>query len=91
MKRFYEKKLDTWLNKKNRKPLVIRGARQVGKSTLVRNFVHSKGWQLCEINLEKHIALDSVFASFNIKLILKELEALLGYSINGQKQILFLD
>jgi predicted AAA+ superfamily ATPase len=34
--RFAETNLDIWLNKSNRKPLVLRGARQVGKSTLVR-------------------------------------------------------
>ena len=30
--------LQEWLNNKNRKPLIIRGARQVGKSTLVELF-----------------------------------------------------
>jgi predicted AAA+ superfamily ATPase len=30
--------LDKWLSKNNRKPLVVRGARQVGKSTLVELF-----------------------------------------------------
>lgn len=30
--------LSSWFNKKRRKPLVIRGARQVGKSTLVEMF-----------------------------------------------------
>ncbi|MCK5132176.1 MAG: hypothetical protein KAR40_08520 [Candidatus Sabulitectum sp.] len=36
MKRFAEKNLFRWLEASSRKPLVIRGARQVGKSTLVR-------------------------------------------------------
>jgi predicted AAA+ superfamily ATPase len=30
--------LDKWLNKSNRKPLVIRGARQVGKTTVIGQF-----------------------------------------------------
>ncbi|MDZ7696054.1 MAG: AAA family ATPase [Deltaproteobacteria bacterium] len=34
--------------------MVIRGARQVGKSTLVRQFTEKKKLKLHEINLEKH-------------------------------------
>ncbi|PJA08703.1 MAG: ATPase, partial [Flavobacteriales bacterium CG_4_10_14_0_2_um_filter_32_8] len=30
--------LDKWANKKNRKPLVLRGARQVGKTTVINQF-----------------------------------------------------
>ncbi len=43
--------LKAWYRKKRRKPLVIRGARQVGKSTLVRRFARSNGLKLNEINL----------------------------------------
>jgi predicted AAA+ superfamily ATPase len=44
--------LNNWKINKNRKPLIIRGARQVGKSTLVRQF--SKEFdQYIELNLEK--------------------------------------
>ncbi|MCI5221578.1 MAG: AAA family ATPase, partial [Candidatus Electrothrix sp. AR4] len=44
--------LTTWQNKKTRKPLVIRGARQVGKSCLVRLFAEQTSLDLMEINLE---------------------------------------
>ncbi len=41
-----------WKGKPNRKPLIIRGARQVGKSTLIRDF--SKEYDhFIELNLEK--------------------------------------
>ena len=36
MKRVAEQYLKKWINYEKRKPLVIRGARQVGKTTLVR-------------------------------------------------------
>ena len=36
--RFAHNNLESWIKKSNRKPLVLRGARQVGKSTLVREF-----------------------------------------------------
>ena len=42
MKRDAEHYLDEWIDLKRRKPLIIRGARQVGKSTLVRNFAKDK-------------------------------------------------
>jgi hypothetical protein len=54
MKRFAEIQLEDWLKSKDRRPLIIRGARQVGKSTLVRKFAKSKGLDLLEVNLEKN-------------------------------------
>ena len=52
-----QSELLTWYQSKGRKPLIIRGARQVGKSTLVRQFVQDSGLKLVEINLEKHTGL----------------------------------
>jgi uncharacterized protein len=37
-KRHAEQDLLQWKNKSNRKPLILRGARQVGKTTLVEQF-----------------------------------------------------
>ncbi|MCU0387548.1 MAG: AAA family ATPase, partial [Chitinophagaceae bacterium] len=53
--KFYRKaieKLSEWQNKPNRKPLVLRGARQVGKSTLVRQFSKRFDYYI-ELNLER--------------------------------------
>ncbi len=55
MYRFAEEYLKKWLNKNRRKPLVLRGARQVGKSTLIRRFALKNKLSLHEINLERHI------------------------------------
>lgn len=38
MERFALKKLITWKNSRNRKPMIIRGARQVGKTWLMKEF-----------------------------------------------------
>ena len=43
--------LEKWRIKKGRKPLVLRGARQVGKTTLVRDFSKSYS-QFISLNLE---------------------------------------
>lgn len=52
MQRHQLRFLENWLQKKNRKPLIIRGARQVGKSTLVELFARQGGHNLHNINLE---------------------------------------
>lgn len=92
--------LEAWFDRPRRKPLVIRGARQVGKSTLVRQFakefVSSKGsLELYEINLEKHTALESVFATNDAKRIVQTIEDSLGKRIlpakPGTQALLFLD
>jgi len=46
--------LDHWKTKPSRKPLIIRGARQVGKTTLVNGFAKSYKYSIY-LNLEKSI------------------------------------
>ncbi len=53
MRRKAEEFLKGWYDQPQKKPLILRGARQVGKSTLVRNFCRNQGIRLLEINLEK--------------------------------------
>ena len=83
--------LKTWYRKKRRKPLVIRGARQVGKSTLVRRFARNSGLILNEINLEQHLYLDKIFKTLDIDIIIKELDGLVGRNILAPDAVLFLD
>jgi len=52
--RIQDKSLSAWLKHPRRKPMVIRGARQVGKSTLIRTFSKNSNLKLVEINLEDH-------------------------------------
>ena len=52
IKRIIYKELLNWKNKEDRKPLIIRGARQVGKTTLIRMF-SSEFEQYIELNLDK--------------------------------------
>lgn len=91
MKREVEETLKSWLNGKRRKPLILRGARQVGKSTLVRNFAEVQGLILNEINLERHLDLKKVFASLDIEKICAELDVIVGRSVRAPGSILFLD
>lgn len=83
-------KIKDWEKESDRMPLVLRGARQVGKSTLVRNFAKEAGLHLCEINLEKFPELDETFAKLNVEKIVKEIEILINEKI-GPNSLLFLD
>jgi len=50
MYRFALENLKNWAKRDNHKPLIIRGARQVGKSFLVRMFAKSEFENFAEIN-----------------------------------------
>lgn len=82
--------LQEWLGRPRRKPLVLRGARQVGKSTLVRLFAQASGMALVEVDLERHRDLDRVFATLDLERILPNLEAVAGRRL-GADALLFLD
>ena len=83
--------LNRWKIKAGRKPLVIRGARQVGKSFLVRMFAAEAFENLLEINLETDPLAPSLFKSMDPTIILPLLEARYGRSIRAGTTLLFLD
>ena len=83
--------LQNWLQGTSRKPLILRGARQVGKSTLVRLFAEAQGRPLTEVNLERYPQLGPVFASNDPRGILNQIEALPNVSPVSHESILFLD
>ena len=90
MDRFQSTDLRTWLHSRRRKPLVIRGARQVGKSTLVELLAKEEGKNLSTINLERHPHLGEVFASNDPQAILDMLHSVLDTPLSADG-ILFLD
>lgn len=70
---------------------MIRGARQVGKTWLIRDLASSEGYRLVELNFEKRPDLESLFSSNDPKDIMINLAALTGSKIEPSKTILFLD
>jgi predicted AAA+ superfamily ATPase len=52
VKRLAQLDLKKWFLQVDRPPIILRGARQVGKTTLVRQFCHDEKIELFEINLE---------------------------------------
>jgi len=91
MKRYLIDKLKDWLVSPLRKPAVLRGARQVGKTWIVRELAEQSGKQLIELNFEKQRSLATHFESNQPKTILLNLESALNKTIHPEKAILFLD
>lgn len=92
MYRTSQRHLTEWSQRHDRKPLVVRGARQVGKSTLVRQFAAAQGLTLWEINLEQHHELAPAFASLDAATILRDVGLALNRPGVGQGPgVLFLD
>lgn len=91
MNRIYTQYLIEWLKSDSRKPLILRGARQVGKTWLVRQLARSQEKNLIEINFEDQKNLIPFFSSNDPKIVIKALDAALNTSINPKDSILFLD
>jgi uncharacterized protein len=83
--------LQDWLISSDRKPLVIRGARQVGKTWVVRALAKATKKHLIEINFEKNPAQASLFESNDPKQILLNLSTLRNENIDPENCLLFLD
>ena len=61
VKRLLSSELDAWLLAPGRKPLVLRGARQVGKTWIVRDLALRHDLELVEINFERDPSLERAF------------------------------
>ncbi|MDP2286484.1 MAG: AAA family ATPase, partial [Pseudohongiella sp.] len=83
--------LDKWHKKANRKPLVVQGARQVGKSTLIELFTQQHKLPLAAVNLERFFDLTPAFDSNDPRTILNTLEALPKIGSIQAQSLLFLD
>lgn len=91
MRRIALEYLNNWKTRPNRKPLILRGARQVGKSYLVRIFAEKEGLDLLELNLETEAWILECFQSKNPLEIISLLELKTNRKIIPGKTILFLD
>ena len=91
LKRTEIKHLHEWSVQNPLKPVVIRGARQVGKSTLVHEFARTARFSLVELNFERNPELREAFAFRDPGRILSTLTLLTGRTIAAGTNLLFLD
>jgi len=83
--------LRDWTTRASRKPLVIRGARQVGKSHLVRMLAGEAFENLLEVDLEAEPDAATLFASKDPRAIVELLEARYATPVAPGSTLLFLD
>ncbi len=91
MKREIEKELLLWKEKKERTPLIIRGARQVGKSFTIEQFGRQNFQSVVVVNFEEKPEAKACFETLDIHDILKKLGYLYGTTITAETTLLFLD
>ena len=92
MKREKLNNLIAWKKASSRKPLIIRGARQVGKTWLMKEFGNTQYAQTVYINFEKNKRLHSLFANdFDIKRVIIALQAETGLTIDTENTLLIFD
>lgn len=89
MRRHAESFLKSWHCNKNRRPLIVRGARQVGKSTLVHIFAQSQNLELIELNLEKTKLKSLENSDIHIPSILDEVQIKTKKRLNANSLIFF--
>lgn len=90
-KRIIDTYLKEWAERPTHKPLLLRGARQVGKSTAVRHLGESFD-NFVEINFERQPEFGKLFKeNLDVKRIVPQMEALVGHNITPGKTLLFFD
>lgn len=92
MERFVYQKLIEWKNRDARKPLVLNGARQVGKTWLLHEFASREYRQEAYVNCRKNDMVKQIFVQdFDIERILRALRALSGIDITPGDTLVVLD
>lgn len=91
MKRDIETDLLHWKNQKRFMPLLLRGARQVGKTYVVNKFGKEQFEQCASINFERNPEYKSCFKTLEPQNIIKAIELVSGVVILPGKTLLFLD
>ena len=91
MERFLYARLREWKASRSRKPLLIEGARQVGKTWLLKQFGKSEYENCAYINCDNNPQLENVFADYNIERIIRNLSALADTKINPETSLIIFD
>ncbi|MDD3362941.1 MAG: ATP-binding protein [Hespellia sp.] len=92
MKRFALDRLVSWKNSKTRKPLIIRGARQVGKTWIMKEFGRTCFKQVAYVNFDNNTRMKQVFeADIDVERLILAISAETGVSIRADSTLLIFD
>lgn len=81
-----------WKNNPNRKPLVLLGARQVGKTWIMRHFGETEYKKVAYVNCDEEPRMRELFAlDYNINRILLVLQSIVGFKITPTDTLVILD
>lgn len=92
MERILMSKLYEWKHKKNRKPLIIKGARQVGKTWLMKEFGKKYFKYTAYINFDNNERMNDIFdMDYNIDRILMAINIEAGVKILPEETLIIFD
>ena len=92
MEREIIKELIKWKNSENRKPLIVHGARQVGKTYIIKEFGKQYYENVIYVNFETNKELsEQIDESIDAKFIINKLELFYGEKIIPEKTLIFFD
>ena len=91
MERTAYQKLLEWKGKKNRKPLILNGARQVGKTWLLKEFGSKEFETFAYINCDDTPEMKVSFSDFDTERLIRVFSSVSGIEIQPQKTLIVLD
>lgn len=92
MERLALKQLEQWKNRKNRKPMIIRGARQVGKTWLMKEFGKRYFKKIAYVNFDNSSMMKKVFeGDLDITRLLDAISIETGVKIEAEDTLIIFD
>lgn len=91
MERTVYHKLLAWKEASDRKPLILLGARQVGKTYILKELGHREFHNLVYVNCHNNAFTATLFRDFDIQRIVRAIEANYEVKIESGKTLLFFD
>ena len=86
------KELELWKNLNDRKPLIIRGARQVGKTWIMQEFGNKNYEKVAYINFDGNERMERLFqGDFDIERLVEGLKIETGVNIEKENTLLIFD
>lgn len=91
MKRLLISELIRWKSNPHRKPLILNGARQVGKTWLLQHFGATAYTSVAYVNCERQENLDAIFMDFDVQRMIRTLSAVTHVDIVPERTLIILD
>ena len=91
MERTIYNSLIRWKNKANRKPLILFGARQTGKTWILKEFGKNEYQNVAYINCDNNRILSNSFFDFDIERLIRTFSALINENISKGTTLIIID